>query len=610
MGTVPYMSPEQLRGLPVDARSDLFATGAVLYEMLSGTRPFSGNSSADLIACILKEDPPPLEIDCPQTLLQTVSRCLQKDPNQRFQTAEDLAFALKMLTSDSAAPISPARPVVVPTVQKIQWPKFLWIPIAALVLALSIWFFPWSSGKSVSSIAVLPFINSNHDPNNDYLSDGITESIIDTLSQLPELRVMARGTVFTYKGKQLDPRKVGRDLNVEAVVTGRILQQRDKLVISADLVKVSDGRQLWGNQYTRNISDLLIVQTEISREISDKLCANLTPEKQKVISKHYTDNTEAYQYYLRGRHHWYKDTPEDYDKALEYYQKAVETDPAYALAYIGLAQYYSTIAAHGVEAPKEQWANARTMMNRAIALDRTLVDAYGGDADYQYFCEWNFPAAEQSMRRGIQLNPGNAELHRFYAEFLRGMGRWDEAIAEAKQAQELDPLSTTTNKSLGVTYFWAKQYDDALEQFQKTEELDPNFADIHDALADVYARKGMYREAISEMEKYLKLSGDTDGAARLVQSYQKSGYDAAMKSLYEKQLDLLKMSSEEGYVSPMFFVFTYAHLNRKEDAFEWLEKAYQERSSWLIFLKTDPQYDTLRSDPRFTALIKKVGLPL
>jgi TolB-like protein/Tfp pilus assembly protein PilF len=429
----------------------------------------------------------------------------------------------------------------------------------------------------------LAFINGNQDPKNDYLSDGVTESMIDTLSQLPDLRVIARGTVFTYKGKEIDPRKVGRDLNVEAVVTGRILQKGDNLVISADLVKVSDGTQLWGKQFTRSASDLLIVQSEISREISDRLRLHLTREEQKAVSKHYTENTEAYQLFLRGRYHWYKDTPEDYDKAFEYYQKAIEKDPSYALAHIALAHYYGTLGMHGMELPKETWIKSHSMMNRARQLDPNLVEVYGGDSDFQCFYEWNWAGAERSMKQGIQLNPGNTELRRFYAEFLRGMGRWEEAIAEAKQAQELDPLTLSTNKSLGVAYFWAKQYDKALDQFQKTEELDPNFAEIHDALADGYARKGMQKEAISETEKYLRLSGDTEGAVQLVRDYQKSGYQPAIESLYERQLEFLSMNYQQAYISPMSFVFTYVHLNRKEEAFQWLEKAYQERSSWLVF---------------------------
>ncbi len=602
MGTVPYMSPEQLRRQPMDARSDLFSFGTMLYEMISGARPFSGNNAADLTASILKEEPAPLTVDCPPVLVQTISRCLKKDPDERFQTAADLALELKTVTGDSVIPFTlPAR--------KIRWKKFLWIPIVIAALVFSLLYLPWR-GKSVRSIAVLPFVNASQNPDNEYLSDGVTESIIDTLSQLPDLKVMARGTVFTYKGKQMDPRKVGRELNVGAVVTGRILQKGDNLVISADLVDVSDGTQLWGKQYNRSVSDLLFVQSEISRELSDRLHVSLTGEQRNMVSKRYTENPEAYQFYLRGQYHWRKSTPEDYEKAREYLEKAVEKDPSYARAYILLASYYATFASYVMEPPKEQWAKYLAALNRARVLDALLVEASMGDAEFQIYHEWNWSRGEQEIKRAIQLSAGEAHVHFSYATFLRAMGRWEEAIAEEKRAQELEPLVLTANMSVGVAYFWAKQYDQALDQLKKTEELDPKYAEIHDAMADVYARKGMYKEAISEIEKYLRLSGDPEGADALIQEYQKSGYEAAIKSMWEKQLDRLMESAEEGYVSPMFFVFTYAHLNRKDEAFEWLEKAYQERSAWLVFLKTDPQFDNLRSDPRFTDMMKKVGLPL
>jgi eukaryotic-like serine/threonine-protein kinase len=609
MGTVPYMSPEQLRGMAVDARSDLFSTGAVLFEMLTGTRAFSGNSSADVMAAILKEDPPLSKVDCPAALLQTISRCLQKDPIQRFQTAQDLANALK---TDSAAevPFPQTMPVtVVKPKRKFSWWNLAWVPLSIAILITAGWFL-LGRAKTVHSVAVLPFVNSSRDADAEYLSDGVTENIINSLSQVPNLRVMARGTVFRYKDKEIDPMQVGREMNVESVVTGRILQKGNSLEISADLVNVSDGTQLWGKQYNRSASDLLLVQSEISREISNRLGMHLTAEQQQAVGKNYTQNTEAYQLYLRGRYHWLKETPEDYEKAREYFEKAIQEDKSYALAYIGLSNYYSAQAIHGFGPPKELWDKSHALMNQARKLDSTLVEADRGDSDYEFFYEWEWPKAEQSLKRSMDLNSADSETFRLYAVFLRAMGRWEESITEAKHSQELEPLALPTNQGLATAYFWAKQYDNALDQFKKTEELDPSHAGIHDSLADVYARKGMYREAISETEKYLKFSGDQDGANTLVQIYQKSGFEAAIKSLWEKQLDALKASAAEGYVSPMFFVFTYAHLNRKEEAFEWLEKAYEERSSWLVFLKTDPQFDNLRSDPRFTEMMKKVGLPL
>lgn len=535
----------------------------------------------------------------------------EKDPEERFQTAKDLALELKTAASGSVAQsVFPTSAVaIVPPTQEIRWKKFLWVPFVITPIAFLIWYSPWEN-NSIHSIAVLPFVNASNDSNNEYLSDGVTESIIDSLSQVPDLRVMARGTVFTYKEKEMDPRKVGRELNVDAVVTGRIQKKGDSLEITADLVKVSDGSQLWGKKYNRSVSDLLVVQSEVCRALSDRLHASSTGQKQETVSKHFTENPEAYQYYLRGRYHWLKGTPEDYEKAREYFEKAVEKDPTFAKAYILLASYYATLGAGGDVPPEETWSKYLAALNRAKELDAPLVEANLGDAEYQIFHEWNWSRAEKALKRGIKLSPGDPDVHHPYSAFLRVMGRWEEAITEAKRAQELDPLTISTNHSVATAYFWAKRYDQALDQLKKTEELDPNYAEIHDALADVYERKEMYAEAISEREKSLRLLGDEDTANVLMRIYRKSGYESAMKSLWEKQLDALMQNAEQAYVCPMFFVFTYAHLNRKDEAFEWLEKAYQERSIWLVYMKTDPQFDNLRSDPRFTEMMKKIGLPL
>ncbi|HEY7160045.1 MAG TPA: protein kinase, partial [Acidobacteriota bacterium] len=403
MGTLPYMSPEQLRKLPMDARSDLFSFGTMLYEMISGTRPFSGNSAADLTASILKEEPAPLTVECPPALIQAISRCLKKDPAERFQTATDLALKLKSAATESVVPR------VFPSTQEIPWKKLFWIPLVVAVIAFFIWNSPWKN-RSIHSIAVMPFINNSTDPNNEYLSDGVTESIIDSLSQVPDLRVMARGIVWSYKGKEMDPRKVGRELNVDAIVTGRIQQKDDNLVISTDLVDVSDGTQLWGKKYERSASDLLLVQSEISRALSDRLHVSLTGQQQETVSKHYTENPEAYQFYLRGRYHWLKGTPEDYEKAREYFEKAVEKDPSFAKAYILLASYYATLGTQGVEPPEEAWSKHLAALNRAKELDAPLVEANLGDAEYQIFHEWNWSRGEKAMKRGIELSPEDPDV--------------------------------------------------------------------------------------------------------------------------------------------------------------------------------------------------------
>lgn len=603
MGTLPYMSPEQIRGLPTDSRSDLFSVGTILYEMISGKRPFYGKTTADLTASILKEEPSSMKVTCPPVLIQTIAQCLRKMPEERIQSAGELANKLRTISggtliSASHVSIYPAR--------KLQWiilTSILFV-IAALI---SYFYFAWTN-NSISSIAVLPLLDTKHDSDTEYLSDGITENIIDTLTQIHDLRVM-RGSGVVYKGKEIEPRTVGRELNVEAVVTGRILRKDKNLIISVDLVKVSDGSLLWTKQYNRNVSDLLIIQSDISRELFNKINIPMTGKQQEIVIKRYTDDPEAYQFFLRARYHWMKDTPDDYKIAHEYFQKAIEKDPAYARAYIALAGYYVSLGNAGFEPPAEEWSQWHDAMNHAKQLDPQLVEAHMGDAEYQFFHEWNWSSAESALKRGLQLSPGDPDLHHFYGLFLRAMERWDEAIAEDKESQELDPLSILVNKSVGTAYFWAKRYDEALEQFKKTEELDPKYAGIHDSMADVYSRKGMFEESIAEMEKYLRLSGYGDLADIFRSKYQESGYKAAIQTLYENQLDILNQNTPEGYVSPIAFAIVYSQLNRKDQAFEWLEKAYQERSSWLVFLKTDPQFDNLRSDPRLASLIRRIGFP-
>lgn len=617
MGTAPYMSPEQLRGQTVDECSDIFSFGSVLYEMLSGTRAFPQTSRADLTVAILKEDPPaPLQI--PVALEQVLSRCLKKNPKERFQSARDLAFALRMCLSGSegglAAVITPA-PAVTPPSTTAPAPRAALrrtlLISGALVLALAAAFvYRYLSPESeIHSLAILPFANGSGDPDADYLSDGFTESIINDLSQLQQLKVMARGTVFTYKGREMDPRKVGNDLNVEAVVTGRVTQKGDTLVVSADLVNVSDGAQLWGRKYTRKMVDILSVQQEISHEIATRLRSKLTGKETAILEKRYTENTEAYQLYLKGRFFEVKYTPEGYEKSLEYYRQAIEEDPSYALAYAGMAHAYSAMTVEEILPPGEGCQKLKAAAQKALAFDASLAEAHESMADAKLACDWDFAGAEKEYRHAIGLAPGNEESHRRYSQFLRTLSRWDEAIAEGRKAQEVNPLSVPANKSLGATYHYARMYDAAIEQYRKTLEIDPNFTEGHDLLSDAYAKKGMYEEAISEEEECLKLAGDKEGAASLVKDYAAHGYQEARRLQLGRTLEYYKEASQEQYVSPMFFATIYAGLDQKDNAFAWLEKAYENRTPWLVQISTDPQYENLRSDPRFADLLRRIGVP-
>lgn len=614
MGTVPYMSPEQAMSRQVDARSDIFSFGCVFYEMLSGTRAFPGTNSMEIIAGILKEEPAEMSKitpGLPPQVSQTLSRCLKKKPEERFQSAQDLVFALKMATSGSVgSPGTMTRPASATPGRRLGTIPALLIAavVLALVAAAVYRFLP--HGREIRSLAVLPFTNGNHDPNTEYLSDGITESIISDLSQLQKLRVMARGTVFTYKGKEMDPRTVGRDLNVEAVVMGRVIQQGDTLLVSADLVNAADGAELWGNQYSRKMADIITVQQDISREIATGLRLRLTGEETKVLEKRYTENTEAYQLYLKGRFFDLKYTPEGYKKALEYYSQAIKKDPGYAVAYAGMSDTYSGMTFEAeMLTPEEGCEKAKAAARKALELDDSIGEGHYALGSTVINCDWDWAGAEKEYRRGIELAPGMEQPHRFYAEFLRTVSRWDEAISEARKAQEIDPLSVVTNKTLGATYYYAGKYDAAIAQYRKTIEINPDYAEAHDLLADAYAKKGMYKEAISEEKTFLKLAGDEEGAGLLDQDYIAHGYQEAKRLQFQRALDYYNEQAKEKYITPMTFATLYTNLNQKDEAFAWLQKAYEIRSPWLTYISTDPQFDNLHSDPRFADLLRRIGVP-
>jgi eukaryotic-like serine/threonine-protein kinase len=619
MGTLPYMSPEQLRGERIDPRTDIFSFGAMFYEMLTGTRAFAGTSHADTSASILKEDPisrGSFPIDLPVGVRQTLSRCLEKNASQRFQTSKDLAFALRMSESSARAEIIPPTtpPATIPSVASIT-PKpaatkkvLIAVILIAIAAAIAVYYF-LPQRKEIQSLAVMPFVNGNrtNDPDADYLSDGITETLISSLSQVPKLTVMAHDTVFSYKGKPIDPRKVGRDLNVESILTGRVTRLGNTITIYANLVKVADGSELWGEQYNRTLSDIVSMPADISRDISSKLRKRLSGEEQNRVTKKLTENSEAYDLFLKGQFFFWKFTKEDYLKAREYFQQAFEKDPKFAEAWAYYSDTLSATAFEGYNPPAETIPQAKEAVERALAQDPSSGHAHISlGAIYLY--EWNWPGAEAESKKGIELDPNRAENHRWYSQYLRSLKRWKEAIEEAKKARELDPLSVVMARTMGTTYYWAGQYELAIEQFKKALELDANRATIHDSLSDVYAKKGMFKEAIEEKQRLLALTGDENSAAELEENYHKYGYEQAKKILSEQYLEAYQEAAKEQYIPPLAFAALYTDLKEQDKAFEWLEKAYQEHSTWLVFLNTDPQFESLRSDPRFKDLVKRIGI--
>ncbi|MDT4952719.1 MAG: eukaryotic-like serine/threonine-protein kinase [Acidobacteriota bacterium] len=457
----------------------------------------------------------------------------------------------------------------------------------------------------IDSLAVLPLANASADPGTEYLSDGITESIINTLSQLPGLKVMARATVFRYKGKEVDIEEVRRDLNVRAVMTGRVLQFGDQLIIKIELVDTSDGSQLWGEQYKRLAADIFEVQEEISKEISEKLRIKLTGEEKKLLVKRYTDNTEAYRLYLKGRFCLSKMTKEALGNAIKHFQQAIDTDPDYALAYAGLADAYYGLSSNHLP-PNEAMPKARAAAEKALEIDDTLAEAHASLGLVKAFYDWDWASAEDEYRRAIELNPGYASTHHWYGWYLALMGRLNEAIAEIKQASELDPLSLEINTDLGLSFLFARQYDRAIEQFEKAMEMDPNFIWTHFFMGWAYEQKGNYEGAIAEFKKARQLDDSPLILAALGHTYvMAERRDEALRVLAE-----MKELAERRHVSSYHFAIIHAALGERDEAFEWLEKTYEARSEALVWLKVDPRLDTLRTDPRFIDLQRRVGLSL
>jgi TolB-like protein/predicted Zn-dependent protease len=485
------------------------------------------------------------------------------------------------------------------------------IVLAALVLggvAVAAYLHGRHAEAAIDSIAVLPFQNKSTEADSDYLSDGLAESLIYRLSQLPNLKVSPTSLVFRYKGKDIDPIKVGNDLGVSAVLSGRITQRGDNLTISAELVDVRNSKSLWGEQYDRKTSELLATQREIAREIVDKLQLKVSGNE-RGLAKHYTESNEAYQLYLRGRFYWNKRTEEGMRKSLEYFQQAIDRDPNFALAYSGLADAYDLLGApdavQGGLPPNEMLPKAKDAALKALELDETLAEPHVSLAHVKYYYDRDWTAAEREFKRAIELNPNYPIAHQWYAMYLDWPGRKSESLAEIRRAQELDPLSLPINMTLGWLLCDAGQVDEGIEQLRKTIEMDPSFIIAHHRLGLAYERKGMYGEAIAEFKKVFDLSGGKPlGIATLAQAYAMSGKrEPAQKALAE----LLELSKQR-YVSSAGIAIIYAALDDKEHAFAWLEKSVEDHDLITARLKVDPRFDSLRSDPRFADLVRRVGL--
>ena len=480
-------------------------------------------------------------------------------------------------SSDAAIRKTMSAPRV--NVRLMAYGAFALAVVALIAIGLQALFRSASAPHAISSLAVLPFSNGSADPNSDYLSDGITESIINSLSQVSELKVMARTTAFRYKGKDADPQTVGRELKVEGVLTGKVTQQGDSLLVQAELVSAADGTELWGERYSRKMSDILAVQEEIARQISERLRLKLTGDEAKRLARSYTANTEAYQLYLKGRYYWNKRTEESYQKAIEYFRQAIERDRKYALAYTGLADCYSFLSSQGIRPPREVFPLAKNASETAIALDDTLAEAHTSLAYVKLYYDWDWKGAEQEYNRAINLNPNYATPHHGYAYFLISTGRTEEAIAEIQRAEDIDPLSLIINTDHGEFYYFARRPDRAIAQLQKAIEMEPTFIRAHFLLARAYVQNGQCNDAIAEFQKARSLAtGEVEMLGALGQGYASCGKRPEAQRVIN---DLVALSKQH-YISPHWLAATYAGLGEIDESFDWLDKTFETRFGPLI----------------------------
>lgn len=614
LGTIAYMSPEQVRGEPLDSRTDLFSLGAVLYEMATGRQAFAGNTSGTLQEAILNRTPVAsgrVNPDIHPRFEEIINKALEKDRGLRYQSAADLRADLQRVKRDIDSGNLRGAATTVRTTGDGRWrPGRLGIAAIGVVIAV-IAAAAWSGlfrarGSAIESIAVLPFENESGDPNTEYLSDGITESLINNLSQLPSLRVSARSAVFRYKGSAPDPQRVGQDLRVRAVLSGRLLQRGDTLVVRTELMDVANGSQLWGQEYNRKLTDVIALQDDLSNEISERLRLRLTTEEKQKLTKRYTEDPEAYQLYLKGRYYWYKRNPDDIIKAKEQLLQAIDRDPSYALAYTGLADVYSQASFLNVMRPVDAMPKAKASAQRALEIDPDLADAHVSLAYASFTYDWDWPAATKHFDRALALNRLTVENHTYYPFYLTIGGRSAEAIEVARRALERNPVSASMSHNLAVQLVLSRQFDAAIEECRRTLDLDPSFALAYEVMAASLASKGMFREALPLTQKAAALSpGNMNSRALL---------GAVLANLGQRQealqiLEQLAASSKQRYVPAQSFAIVYTGLGDKDQAFAWLDKAYEERSNRLAYLKVEPTWDRLRSDPRFDALLRRIGLP-
>lgn len=655
LGTIGYMSPEQAQGKTreVDHRSDIFSFGCILFEAITRQKAFAGSDSIETLNKIIREPAPALSsfsANVPADLQRIVRRCLAKDPDERYQSIKDVAIELKDVRHEiqegaseiatlvsggetktviqperTAAPAGstmtavPANAVTTNAssaefiVNGIKQHKAAAAIVTAVILAVvaftvaAVWSYQHARTNEVAvdSIAVIPFLNQTNDAGTDWVTDGLTESIINNLTQLPNLKVISRSSVFRYKGKETDPLAAGKELGVRAVLTGRLQQRGDAMIVSVELIDIRDNKQLWGEKYERKLADMLSVQRDIAREITTNLRPTLSGVEQSRMMKQHTTSPEAYELYLKGRFYWNKRTPADFNRAITFFEEAIERDPNYALAYSGLADTYALLTAYSGEPPRASMPKAKEAALKALALDDNLAEAHASLGQIVSYYDYDFVTAEREYRHAIDLNPNYAPAHQWFAEQLSALKRFDEALVEIRRALELDPLSLIINRIYADILLDGRRYDEAIEQYRKAIELEPSSVLPHYFLGRALEGKGSYEEAVREYAMSATLSGVApEMVAKVNEVYAKSGW----KPYLEAGLKEIVLPSKRQ--SPPFVIASYyARLGDKEQALSWLQQSYEQRDFRLTLLSVAFEFDGMRSDPRFKELVRRVGLP-
>jgi serine/threonine protein kinase/tetratricopeptide (TPR) repeat protein len=625
MGTVAYMSPEQVRAKELDPRTDLFSFGIVLYEMATGKMPFEGSSPGEICGAILHQAPTPapeLNPQVPVELGTIIHKALEKDRNLRYQHASEIRTDLQRLKRDTESTKDTGATKIVAaqaSPDHTHRNRKLWITLAACIVVLALLAVGIGylrSGRrttQIDSIAVLPFGNDGANADTDYLGDGITESLIDSLVHVPGLKVKSRNSIFRFKGKDVDVQKVGKELGVAALVSGRMILRGDNIEVSAELIDVHDSSVLWGQHYSGKSTDIISLEQGIAGDLAEKLRSRITASQRQQVVRQGTLNPEAYDLYLKGRFAWNRRSLPELENAVSYFNQATVKDPGYALAYSGLADAYFVLGSNHRGAPGEFILKSSAAAVKALELDSSLASPHAVLANIKMGYDWDFADGKAEFKKALELDPNDATTHQWYSNSL-GMigGNEQEALAEANRAHQLDPLSPIMAFQVGNAYYLARRFDEAIAVCQKAAAEDPTFPIFHQCLAFAYWGKHMYPELIQEWKAYGRLSGDkneSEAAAALEQGFESGGWKGALL----KGIETLRAEREHGssslFTSAFMIACFYAGLGDKDQAFDWLDTAYQEHDRMLLCLKTFSQLDSLHSDPRFAELVHKVGLP-